>query len=94
MEALVLILIIIILVLLFKRTFSSVIYATVMVDIALRLITFFTSELKIPCTLPVSLNGVITNFTTGIIQKVLLWTVFGVYVMFMFYTVRIFIRKK
>ena len=46
MDAIVLILIVIILVLLFKRTFSSAIYAIVLVDIGLRLIDFFCYNLN------------------------------------------------
>lgn len=94
MEAIVLILIIVILVLLFKRTFSSVIYATVLVDLFLRLVAFFCSQIKLVDSLPASFNAVIYNLTNGLLETILLWIIFAVYVLFFYYTLRIFIKKK
>lgn len=94
MEAIVLILIIVILVLLFKRTFSSVIYATVLVDLFLRLVAFFCSQIKLVDSLPSSFNAVIYNLTNGLLETILLWIIFAVYVLFFYYTLRIFIKKK
>lgn len=98
MDALVIILIIIILVLLFKRTFSSAIYAIVIVDIFLRLVDFI--RIHIPqiahliSGIPASLNAVITRYTGSIIELILLWLMFIVYVIFEFYIFRTFLKKK
>lgn len=100
MDALIIILIIIILVLLFKRTFSSAIYAVCIVDIFLRLVDFVRSQ--IPALggalriFPASLNALIIHYTSSILilELILLWLVFIVYVIFLFYVFRTFLRKK
>lgn len=100
MEAVIIILIILILVLLFKRTFSSAIYAIVIVDIFLRLIDFlrnyvrFTGEVgNFLNHIPSSLNAVIAHSTSGVIETILLWAIFVVYVIFEYYIFAYFLRK-
>ena len=92
MEAVIIILIILILVLLFKRTFSSAIYAIVIVDIFLRLIDFLRDYIKIAGdignffnSIPESLNDVIIRSTSGIFTDILLWIIFVVYVIFLYF---------
>lgn len=99
MEAIIIILIIIILVLLFKRTFSSVIYSIAIVDIFLRLVEFLKINLggKIAAFLsavPASLNAVISNYTSGIIETIFYWLLFVVYILFEFYIIKTFLRKR
>ena len=101
MEAVIIILIILILVLLFKRTFSSAIYAIVIVDIFLRLIDFLRGYIKITGDvgsffnrIPGSLNKVIIASTDGIFEDILLWAIFIVYVIFLYYIVANFMKKR
>lgn len=101
MEAVIIILIILILVLLFKRTFSSAIYAIVIVDIFLRLVNFLMGYINIKGDvgsflnrIPASLNAVIINSTNGIFEDILLWAIFIVYVIFLYYIIGNFIKKR
>ena len=103
MDAIIIILIILVLVLLFKRTFSSAIYAIVIVDIFLRLIDFLRGYLRFGGEIgnflnriPASLNSIIegTRGTIGIFADVLLWVIFIVYVIFLGYNFAYFLRKK
>ena len=101
MEAVIIILIILILILLFKRTFSSAIYAIVIVDIFLRLIDFLRGYIGLKGEIgnffnkiPVSLNGVIINTTSGIFTDILLWCIFIVYVIFLWYVFVYFMKKR
>ena len=100
MEAVIIILIILILVLLFKRTFSSAIYAIVIVDIFLRLVDFLRGYIKIAGEvgnffnrIPASLESVIVNATNGVFETILLWILFIVYVIFEYYVFAHFLRK-
>ena len=98
MDAIIVILIIIIFVLLFKRTWSSAIYAICIVDIFLRLIDFLKDQIpalrSIFGSVPASLNAIICNYTSGIFELILLWVVFIVYLCFLFYVFRTFLKKK
>ena len=101
MEAVIIILIILILVLLFKRTFSSAIYAIVIVDIFLRLVNFLMGYINIKGDvgsflnrIPSSLNAVIINSTNGIFEDILLWAIFIVYIIFLYYIIGNFIKKR
>ncbi|MBR1376853.1 MAG: hypothetical protein IJ565_03465 [Bacilli bacterium] len=101
MEAIIIILIILILVLLFKRTFSSAIYAIVIVDIFLRLIDFLRGYIRITGEIgnffnmiPASLNAVISHTTSGVFETILLWAIFIVYIIFEYYIISTFIKKR
>lgn len=99
MEAIIIILVIIILVLLFKRTFSSVIYSIAIVDIFLRLVDFLRLNIGGQISLlfkgiPSSLNAVISSYTGGLVETLLLWAIFIVYVLFEYYIIRTFLRKR
>ena len=103
MEAVIIILIILILVLLFKRTFSSAIYAIVIVDIFLRLVNFLMSYINIKGDvgsflnrIPSSLEAVIRSSLSnaGVFMDIMLWALFIVYVIFMYYIVGNFIKKR
>ena len=101
MEAVIIILIILILILLFKRTFSSAIYAIAIVDIFLRLVDFLRGYIKISGSvgsffnrIPASLNAVIINSLDGIFEDILLWAIFIVYVIFLYYIIAYFMKKR
>ncbi|GEM_PF-1536096 len=101
MEAIIIILVILILILLFKRTFSSAIYAIVIVDIFLRLVDFLSSHIKFTGELgnffnkiPSSINGVIVSNTSGVFTEILLWVMFVIYVIFLYYVFAYFMKKR
>ena len=85
----------------FKRTFSGFVYAVVMVDIFLRILAFLKAQLFSGNILaflnkwfPVSVPAMIDKYTNGTLYTLLLWVYVGIMVVFLFYTVRIFIKKK
>lgn len=101
MEAVIIILVILILILLFKRTFSSAIYAIVIVDIFLRLVDFLKNYIKFKGEIgnffnkiPTSLNSVIINNTSGVVEDILLWVMFIIYVIFLYYLIAYFVKKR
>lgn len=101
MDAIILILIIIILVLLFKRTFSSLIYAIAIVDIFLRIITFIKLNLLkgelytfVNNYFPASLPSLIDKYSNGIVYSILMWMLLLVYILFEFYIFRTFLKKR
>ncbi len=101
MEAIIIILVILILILLFKRTFSSAIYAIVIVDIFLRLVDFLTSHIKFTgelgnffAKIPSSLSSVIASSTSGVFSEILLWVLFIIYVIFLYYVFTYFMKKR
>ncbi len=85
----------------FKRTFSSFIYIIVIIDIFLRLLNFFKLNLVngeirhfISKYFPTSVQAVISNYTSGAIEVFLTWLLVIIYIIFEFYIIRTFIRKK
>lgn len=85
----------------FKRTFSGFVYAVAMVDIFLRVLAFIKAKLFAGNILvflnkwfPVSVPAIIDKYTDGVLCEVLIWVYVGIMVVFLFYTIRIFIKKK
>ena len=85
----------------FKRTFSGFVYAVAMVDIFLRVLAFIKTKLFAGNILvflnkwfPVSVPAIIDKYTDGVLCEVLIWVYVGIMVVFLFYTIRIFIKKK
>ncbi len=85
----------------FKRTFSGFVYSVAMVDIFLRVLAFIKAKLFAGNILvflnkwfPVSVPAMIDKYTDGVLCEVLIWVYVGIMVVFLFYTLRIFINKK
>lgn len=85
----------------FKRTFSGFVYSVAMIDIFLRILAFLKAQLLNGNILiflnkwfPVSVPAMIDKYTDGILYSILLWVYVGIMIVFLFYTVRIFIKKK
>lgn len=85
----------------FKRTFSGFVYSVAMVDIFLRILAFIKAKLFAGNILvflnkwfPVSIPAIIDKYTDGALCEVLIWVYIGIMVVFLFYTIRIFIKKK
>lgn len=96
------VLIVLILIVLFVfRKFSSFVYAVAILDIFLRIVTFIKDNVPIPelkalignyC--PSSIDAIIGKYFDGIFYTVLMWGFVIIYICFLFYTTRTFIRKK
>ena len=85
----------------FKRTFSSFIYIIVIIDIFLGILNFFKINLVngeiynfISKYFPTSIQAVINHYTSGAIEVFLTWVLVVIYIIFEFYIIRTFIRKK
>lgn len=99
---LIVILVIIAVVVIMFRRFSSFVYIVGIVDIFLRLITFFAQNLGVPeltqfvnrIGFPSSIPAVIAKYTDGIFTTVLTWVFVLIMVVFEFYVIRTFWKKK
>jgi len=83
------------------RRFSSFVYSYAIIDIFLRLLHFI--EINVPVKelqllknkyFPNSIENIITGYTSGIIETILLWVNAVMYAIFLGYIVKIFIHKK
>lgn len=98
---LIVIVIILLIVIFCFRRFSSFVYSYAIIDIFLRLLHFI--EVNVPVKelqvligkyFPNSIEAVICNYTSGIIETILLWINAIMYAIFLTYIVKIFIHKK
>lgn len=85
-------------VLIFKR-FGSFVYYVAFVDIFLRLIDFLGNNIPpingfINTYFPSSVSGIISMYSSGIFEIVLLWLLFANYVAFECYILKTFFKKK
>ncbi len=84
------------------RRFSSFVYVVGIIDIFFRLITYFAQNIGAPeitalvkrIGFPASIPAVINKYTDGLLATVLMWCFFGIMVVFEFYVIRTFWRKK
>lgn len=83
------------------RRFSSFIYSFAIIDIFLRILNFIQNNVSIPeikniigkyC--PNSIEAVIRGYSSGIIENILMWAYTILYMIFLSYVVKTFIRKK
>ena len=98
---LIIILVLIIITIIFFRRFSNVVYIICIIDIFLRIISKIEVLLGIKEIsnlvnryLPDSLLAVINSYSSGIINTILVWLYVGIYVIFLYYVVCTFFRKK
>ena len=93
-------LILLALVIFFFKRFSSFIYFVASVDILLRILTFVKNhsvpELRdlINKYIPENVPAIIGKYTNGIVFTVIEWLYVIVMCIFLFYTIRIFFKKK
>lgn len=84
----------------FFRRIDNVIYVICIIDIFLRIVSKINSLLNISILndiaskLPVSILGIINNYSSGIINNILVWFYIGVYVVFLGYLIKYFFKKK
>lgn len=98
-DVIVFIVLLIVMLIWFKK-FDSYIYAFGIIDILLRLLYFVKMNIDIPVInnilgyLPSSISGLVTKYTTGTLELILLWVIFFLYVLFLYHIIKFFAKKK
>ncbi len=84
-----------------KRTFSGFIYSFAIVDIFLRIMTFFKNNIPdkdisnvISKYLPENIPSIIGKYTDGLLNDILVWVYVIIMCIFLFYIIKTFIKKK
>ena len=83
------------------RRFSKLVYAFAIIDIFLRLLHYVSKLLGIKAFIrwvnryfPASIPSIIAKYSGGIIYTILIWVYVVIMAFFLFYTFRIFLKKK
>jgi hypothetical protein len=83
------------------RRFSKMVYAIAIIDIFLRLLNYISTNIGIPGfdawvsrIFPSSIPGLLDNYMNGILLTIFVWIYVFFMVVFLFYSVRTFIRKR
>ena len=98
---LIILVIAIIIVGIYFRDFKSVVYFIGIRDILFRLLHKFISLINIEAItefvseyIPSSVEAIIDNYSSGILNTVLIWVLFLLYCYFVFYLIKYWIKKK
>lgn len=98
---LIVVLVIFIICLIWFKHFSSFIYFFAIVDILFRLLNFLVNHLPLPSLstfvntyIPSSIPGLISKYTSGIFETILIWIVFALYILFEYQIITFFAKKK
>ena len=98
---LILLVVAIIIVGLFFKDFKSVVYFLGIIDIIFRLFHKLIELVKISALtdfvteyIPSSLEAIINHYSTGILNTVLIWVLFLLYIYFLVYLIKYWIKKK
>jgi uncharacterized membrane protein YwaF len=101
MDVIILIAVIVLFVFLFKRTFSSFVYAVAVTDIFFRIVTYLKIRLTsgalyafIDRYIPQNIPSVIEKYTNYEFSIVLIWGYVILMIVFEFYAIRIFMKKR
>ena len=87
----------------FFRRFSSFVYLICSLDILYRLLHFIANNVKVPELtslinkyIPTSMIGLGAKYlgSSGILYTMLIWIVFFIYCIFLFYIVRILVKRR
>jgi len=98
---LIVVVVLLLIVILFFRRFSSFVYSFAIIDIFLRIVTFIKNNVPIPelqnligryC--PASIESIIERYSSGIIYTILMWGFVFIYICFLYYTIKVFMKKK
>ena len=83
------------------RRFSKMVYAVAIMDILFRLIHYISKNIGIPgfngwvkAIFPKSIPALLSNYMRGTLLAVFEWIYVGLMVVFLFYIIRTFLRKK
>ena len=89
------------LVVLFLKRFERFVYYIAIMDIFLRIMSFIGNNIPVDfikdfCNkvFPNGIGAIIRNYSSGIFETVLLWSVVIIYGFFLFYLISHFFRKK
>lgn len=101
MDVIILIAVIVLFVFLFKRTFSSFVYAVAVTDIFFRIVTYLKIKLTsgalyafLDKNIPNNIPAVIEKYTNYEFSIVLIWGYVILMIVFEFYAIRTFMHKK
>ena len=101
MDVIILIAVIVLFVFLFKRTFSSFVYAVAVTDIFFRIVTYLKIKLTsgalyafLDKNIPSNIPAVIEKYTNYEFSIVLIWGYVILMIVFEFYAIRIFMKKR
>lgn len=101
MDVIILIAVIVLFVFLFKRTFSSFVYAVAVTDIFFRIVTYLKIKLTsgalyafLDKNIPSNIPAVIEKYTNYEFSIVLIWGYVILMIVFEFYAIRTFMHKK
>jgi len=101
MDVIILIAVIVLFVFLFKRTFSSFVYAVAVTDIFFRIVTYLKIRLTsgalyafLDKNIPSNIPAVIEKYTNYEFSIVLIWGYVILMIVFEFYAIRTFMNKK
>lgn len=83
------------------RRLSKTVYAVAIIDIFLRLLSYISANIDIKgfhkwvsSVFPKSLPDILNNYMSGIVLTIFEWIYIGLMVIFLFYLIRAFVRKK
>ena len=83
------------------RRFSKMVYAVGIIDIFLRSINYISANIGVPGfkswvrkIFPSSIPGLLDSYMDGLLLNIFVWIYIFFMVVFLFYSVRTFIRKK
>ena len=86
---------------LFFKDFKSVVYFLGIIDITFRLFHKLIELIKISALtefvtkyIPSSLEAVINHYSTGILNTILIWILFLLYIYFLIYLIKYWVKKK
>lgn len=98
---LVVVLIIIIVGLVKYKRFSSYVYLFAFTDMLFRVLNYINEQVYvkgvhefIDSYIPASIYSIIIKYTTDIVQTVLVWGYILIFVLFLYYTLQILLKKK
>ena len=101
MDVIILIAVIVLFVFLFKRTFSSFVYAVAVTDIFFRIVTYLKIRLTngsllafLDKYIPENIPAVIEKYTNYEFSIVLIWGYVILMIVFEFYAIRTFMKKR
>ena len=98
---LIIIILLIVLTIVFFRRFSNVVYVICIIDIFLRILNRLDLLLGVSEFSNLvnkyfhnSMLHIIDSYSSGIINTILVWLLLGIYVVFLFYVIQTFFRKR
>lgn len=100
MELIILIVSLVVVFLVFKKV-RNLIFFIAIVDIFLRIVTFIKQNITVPELydflnkyIPLSIPNIIDKHVSGIFNEILIWVYVAVFIVFEYYIIRSFFRKK